>query len=65
MAKRDKLKEAAVKIGKAMGRADRTAHKVRKAGVVARKELDDLTKQIDVLKRQLVKTTRRLKKALA
>ncbi|HXW62799.1 MAG TPA: hypothetical protein VEJ45_09380 [Candidatus Acidoferrales bacterium] len=65
MAKRDKLKEAAVKIGKAMGRADRTAHKVRKAGVVARKELDDLTKQIDVLKRQVVKTTKRLKRALA
>lgn len=65
MAKQNKLRDAAVKIGGAMGRADRAAHKVRKAGVVARKELDDLTKQIDALKRQLLKTTKRLKKALA
>jgi hypothetical protein len=63
--KKDKLTNAAVTIGAAMGRADRTAHKVAKAGAVARKELDVLTKQIDGLKRQLIKTTKRLKKALA
>jgi prefoldin subunit 5 len=65
MAKKDKLTGAAVRIGSAMGRADRAAHKIRKASAVARKELDDITAQIDALKRQLQKTTKRLKKALA
>lgn len=65
MAKQDKLRKAAVTIGAAMGRADRTAQKVHRASVVARQELDGLTKQIDALKRQLLKTTKRLKKALA
>jgi prefoldin subunit 5 len=65
MAKKNKLTNAAVRIGSAMGRADRTAHKIRKASAVARKELDDITTQIDALKRQLQKTTKRLKKALA
>ena len=65
MAKQDKLRKAAVRIGAAVGRADRTAKKVHKASVVARQELDSLTEQIDALKRQLVKTTKRLKKALA
>jgi prefoldin subunit 5 len=65
MPRTSKLKKAATKIGSAMGRADRTAHKIKKAGVVAREELNDLTKQIEALKRQLQKTTKRLKKALA
>jgi len=65
MAKKNKLSNAAVKIGSAMGRAERTAHKIRKASVVAREELNDLTKQIDGLKRRLQKTTQRLKKAMA
>jgi prefoldin subunit 5 len=65
MAKKNKLKSAAVRIGSAIGRAESAAHKIRKASAVAGKELDDLTAQIDALKRQLQKTTRRLKKALA
>jgi prefoldin subunit 5 len=65
MPRTNKLKKAAATIGSAMGRADRTAHKIKKAGVVARQELDDLTKQIEALKRQLQKTTKRLRKALA
>jgi len=65
MAKQDKLRKAAVRIGAAVGRADRTAQKVHKASVVARQELDNLTQQIDALKRRLVKTTKRLRKALA
>ena len=48
-----------------LGKADRTAHKVAKAGVAAREELEEIAKQIDALKRQLVKTTKRLKRALA
>jgi ribonuclease HII len=65
MAKKNKLRNAAVRIGSAIGRADRTAHKVAKASVVAKNELDAINKQIDALKRQLMKTTKRLKRALA
>jgi prefoldin subunit 5 len=61
---RSQLKSAAKKIGAAIGRADRTAHKVAKAGVVAREELIQLSKQVESLKRQLQKTTKRLKNAL-
>ena len=64
MAKNTKLTRVAVKIGSAMGKADRTAHKVAKAGLIARQELDDISKQVDALKRQLQKTTKRLKDAL-
>jgi ribosomal protein S9 len=64
MAKKTKLTQVAVKIGGAMGKADRAAHKVAKAGLVAREELDDISKQIDALKRQLQKTTKRLRDAL-
>jgi seryl-tRNA synthetase len=61
---RSQLKSAAKKIGAAMGRADRTAHKVAKAGMVAREELIQLSKQVESLKRQVQKTTKRLKNAL-
>jgi hypothetical protein len=64
MAKNSKLTQAAVKIGAVMGKADRTAHKVAKAGVVAKKELEAISKQVDALKRQLQKTAKRLKVAL-
>jgi hypothetical protein len=65
MARKSKLSRVAVKIGAAMGRADRTAHKVAKAGVLAKKELEDISKQVEALKRQLLKTTKRLKRALS
>jgi hypothetical protein len=65
MAKKSKLTQVAVKIGAAMGRADRKAHQIAKAGVLAKKELVDISKQVDALKRQLQKTTKRLKRALA
>lgn len=62
------LKSAAKKIGAAIGKADRTAHrtarKVARAGIVAREELVQLSKQVESLKRQLQKTTKRLKNAL-
>jgi hypothetical protein len=64
MAKKTKLTRDAVKIGSAMGKADRAAHKVAKAGLIAKGELDDISKQVDALKRQLQKTTKRLKEAL-
>ena len=64
MARRSRLRQVAVKIGAAVGRADRTAHKVAKAGVLAKKELEDISKQVEALKRQLRKTTKRLKRAL-
>jgi predicted nucleic acid-binding Zn-ribbon protein len=65
MARRSRLRQVAVKIGAAVGRADRTAHKVAKAGVLAKKELEDISKQVEALKRQLRKTTKRLRRALA
>lgn len=65
---RSQFKSAAKKIGAAMGKADRTAHrtarKVARAGIVAREELVQLSKQVESLKRQLQKTTKRLKNAL-
>jgi hypothetical protein len=65
MAKRSKLTRVAVRIGAAVGRADRTAHKVAKAGLLARAELEDISKQVEALKRQLQRTTQRLKRALS
>jgi seryl-tRNA synthetase len=64
MAKNSKLNKAAVRIGAVMGKADRTAHKVAKAGVIAKKELAAISKQVEALKQQLQKATKRLKHAL-
>jgi hypothetical protein len=65
MAKKSRLTKAAETIGTVVGRADRTAHKVAKAGVVAKKELAAISKQVELLKKQLQKTTKRLKHALS
>ncbi|PYT38665.1 MAG: hypothetical protein DMG45_22680 [Acidobacteria bacterium] len=65
MARKSRLTRVAVKIGTAMGNADRKVQKVAKAGKLARKELDDIAKQVDTLKRQLQKTAKRLKHALS
>jgi polyhydroxyalkanoate synthesis regulator phasin len=65
MAKKSRLTRVAVKIGSAMGRADRKAHQVAAAGVVAKKELQAISNQVDALKRQLQKTTKRLRRALS
>jgi hypothetical protein len=65
MANKDRLKEVGVKVGTALGKADRKAHKIVQAGAIAKKELVVLSKQVDALKRQLVKTTTRLKKAIS
>jgi hypothetical protein len=64
MAKKSKLTRVAVKIGTAMGKADRTAHKFASAGALAKDELEDISKQVEALKRQLQKTTKRLQQAL-
>jgi hypothetical protein len=64
MAKKTRLTQVAVKIGTAVGKADRTAHRVAKAGSAVKDELADIAKQIDKLKRQLLKTTKRLQRAL-
>ena len=65
MAKKDRLKEVSVKIGTAMGKADKQARKFKEAGAVAKEELKAISKQIDELKKQLHKTTKRLKDALS
>jgi predicted nucleic acid-binding Zn-ribbon protein len=64
MAKKDKLTEVSVKIGTALGKANSKAHRLSKAGQVAKQELHAISKQVDELKRQLEKTTKRLKKAI-
>ena len=64
MEKPDRLKEVSVKIGTAMGKADKQARKIKQAGVVAKEELQAISQQIDELKKQLAKTTKRLKEAL-
>jgi len=53
MARKSRLTRVAVGIGSAIGRADRKAHQVAKAGLVAKKELENISKQVDGLKRQL------------
>jgi len=68
MSKKDKWKDAAVKIGGAVGRLDGTAHKAaRKAATaidVAKSELDDVAKQVEALKKQLAKSSKKLQAAL-
>jgi seryl-tRNA synthetase len=62
---KDRLKNVSVKIGTALGKADRKAHQVAQAGMIAKEELQEIAKQVDALKRQLQKTTKRLKKVLS
>jgi DNA anti-recombination protein RmuC len=62
---KDRLKNVSVKIGTALGKADRKAHQVAQAGTMVKEELQEIAKQVDALKRQLQKTTKRLKKALS
>jgi hypothetical protein len=68
MAKKNGLKDAAVKIGSAVGRVDakahNAAHKAARAAHVAKQELVQLGKQVDALKRQLQKSSKRLRSAL-
>jgi hypothetical protein len=64
MGKQDRIGRAAAKVGAVVGRAEGTARKIAKAGGIAKKELDQISKQIETLKRQLQKTTKRLKHAL-
>jgi hypothetical protein len=64
MRKKDRISRAAARVGAVVGRAEGTARKIAKAGVMAKEELDDITKQIEGLKKQLLKTTKRLKHAL-
>jgi hypothetical protein len=65
MAKKSRLTRVAVGIGTAMGKADRKAHQIVKAGKLAKKELADISKQVDGLKRQLQAATKRLRRALS
>ena len=64
MGKKDGFSRAAARVGAVVGRAEGTARKIAKAGGVAKMELDQITKQIERLKRQLQKTTKRLKHAI-
>jgi hypothetical protein len=65
---KNRLRNAAVKIGSAVGRVDGRAHKAAykaaQAAHVAKLELIELSKQVDALKKQLEKSTKHLKNAL-
>ena len=61
---KDRLTKVAVGIGAALGKADRKAHKMAKAGLVAKEELEEIAKQVTALKRQLEKTMKRLNHAM-
>jgi hypothetical protein len=61
MARKNKLKDTAVKIGSAVGRADGKAHKAVR---VAKQELTELSKQVESLRKQLKKSTQKLQGAL-
>ena len=69
MAKNDRLAEVSARIGTALGKADKQARlrarQVADASVVAKEELQEISKQVEALKQQLAKTTKRLKKALS
>jgi len=66
---KDKLVEVSEKVGAALGKANKQAHikakKVAAASKVAKEELHDIAKQVESLKKQLEKTTKRLKSALS
>jgi uncharacterized coiled-coil DUF342 family protein len=64
MAKKDRITQVSAKVGAALGKAERKARKFVAAGDVAKEELKAISKQVDELKKQLVKTTKRLQKAL-
>jgi polyhydroxyalkanoate synthesis regulator phasin len=68
MAKKNKLTEVSERIGKALGKADKKAHlharKLAEAHKVTKEELHEISKQVESLKKQLAKTTVRLKKVL-
>jgi DNA-directed RNA polymerase subunit L len=69
MSKKDRLKEVSVKVGAALGKANREARikarKVSEASKVAKEELKDIAKQVEALKKQLEKTAKRLKAELS
>ena len=69
MAKRNKLREVSRRIGSALGKADKRAHqqarKLSEAGKVTKEELEEISKHVEALKKQLAKTTQRLRKVLA
>jgi hypothetical protein len=65
MAKKDKITQVSVKVGAALGKAERKARKIAQVGNVAKEELKAISKQVDEMKKQLAKTTKRLQKALS
>lgn len=65
MARKNQLTRVAERVGGAIGKADRKAHQIVRAGALAKEELREISKRVDALKRQLEKTTKRLKRAIS
>ncbi len=65
MTRKNGFRDAAVRVGSAIGRVDAKAHTTaRKAAKAAHVELVAITKQVDALKKRLTQSTKRLKTAL-
>ena len=66
---KDKLTQVSERIGSALGKADKQARlraqKLAAAGQVTKNELEAISKHVEALKKQLAKSTTKLKKALA
>jgi predicted transcriptional regulator len=62
--KQDKLTQVSARIGSTLGKANKRARKVATLGTVAKREIKDISRQIESLKKQLAKTSDRLKKVL-
>jgi seryl-tRNA synthetase len=65
MAKKDRITQVSERVGAALGKAERKARKFAAAGDVAKAELKAISKQVEAMKKQLAKTTKRLQKALS
>jgi hypothetical protein len=68
VAKKDKITQVSERIGKALGKADKKAHhharKLTAVNKATKEELEQISKHVEALKKQLAKTTQRLKKVI-
>jgi DNA-binding ferritin-like protein len=68
VAKKDKITQVSERIGKALGKADKKAHhharRLSAVNKATKEELEQISKHVEALKKQLAKTTQRLKKVI-
>jgi hypothetical protein len=68
VAKKDKITQVSERIGRALGKADKKAHlharRLSAVNKATKEELEQISKHVEALKKQLAKTTQRLKKVI-